>query len=65
MSQQWTGKIVALMHTNRITQKELAKEMGISQVWMSQIMNGHVNPPGTRQRVENAVNAILERRNEA
>ncbi len=62
MPEAWTGVVVKKMHLNNISMKELAEETGCSYTWMSQVLNSHVNPPGTRQRVMGALNRLIERK---
>lgn len=63
MSKEWTGRIVGLLHTHRITQTLLAKEMGITAQYVSMVLNGKKSPKGIEERMESAIQAIVDRRN--
>ena len=62
MPAKWTGEVVAMLHCNRITKKELAKEIGWHEKYLSQILNGHSNPPSAEQKIKDALERIIERR---
>lgn len=63
MSKAWTGRIVGLLHTHRITQAELAAELGITAQYVSMVLNGKKTSKGIDERMEAAIQAIVERRN--
>ena len=50
------------MHNNRITYAELGAEMGIGKAYVCQILNGVKKPKDIQKRMENALDAIIERR---
>lgn len=58
----WTGQLVGKMHINGIRGQDVAREAGISHSYFSQILNGKRNPDGMRERMEAAVERILEKR---
>lgn len=63
----WTGKIVGELHVKKITQKQLAEEMGIHPAYVSQLLNGtgvckEKVPADMPERMENAIKAIVEKR---
>lgn len=62
MSKEWTGHIVGLLHTHRITQSELAAELGLTAQYISMVLNGKKSSKGIQERMENAIQAIVERR---
>ena len=63
MSEQWTGQIVGLLHTHRITQAELAAELGLTAQYISMVLNGKKSSKGINERMEAAIQAIVDRRN--
>ena len=65
MRPRWTGTIVRVMHVEEITQREIAAEMGISETYLSMLLNGARTTPGSKERVTQAVNNIRQRRKEA
>lgn len=63
MSTEWTGKIVGLLHTHRITQAALASELGLTPQYVSMVLNGKKSSKGIQGRMEGAIQAIVDRRN--
>ena len=61
MANEWTGRIVGLLHTHRITQAGLAAEMGVTAQYVSMVLNGKKSPKGIEERMEAAICAITER----
>ena len=62
MSHQWTGQVVGLLHMHRITQAELAAELGITAQYVSMVLNGKKSSKGIQERMEAAIQAIIQRR---
>ena len=62
MKDQWTGRLVGIMHNEEITRHELANELGVKKSYISMILNCDRKPPNAQQRLEAAVDAIIERR---
>lgn len=62
MPPEWTGRVIGRMHNNDITYYNVASELGISTAYLSQILNGYRTPRGAQERVERAVQAIIDRR---
>ena len=60
MAEEWTGHIVGLLHTHRITQAELAAELGVTAQYVSMVLNGKKNPKGIYERMISAIQAINE-----
>ena len=65
MATEWTGRIVGLLHTHRITQAELARELGLTAQYVSMVLNGKKSSKGIQERMEGAIQAIIDRRNGA
>ncbi len=63
MPKEWTGNLVGLMHNNGISFSELAGELGVTNRYVSAILNSHKEPAGAEERLRNAVNRIIERKN--
>ena len=59
---EWSGRIVGLLHTHRITQAELAAELGLTAQYVSMVLNGKKSSKGIDERMEAAIQAINERR---
>ena len=63
MPAQWTGRIVGELHNHRIFSKDLAKELGWHEKYLSQVMNAE-NPPKTaEEKVTAALNRLIEKKN--
>ena len=62
MPKEWTGELVGLMHDARITGLQLAKHMGLTNRYVSMILNKKRNPPGAEQRFKQALTEIIAER---
>lgn len=62
MPEKWTGRLVGRMHNERITVEDLSKEIGFTKPYVSMILNSKRKPAGIRERMESAVDRIVERR---
>lgn len=62
MPAQWTGRIVGELHNNRITLKELAKEVGWHDKYLSQVINSENPPKGAEQKLTEAMNRLIEKK---
>ena len=62
MEEAWTGRIVGLLHTHRIKQAELARELGVTAQYVSMVLNGKKSSKGIDERMEAAIQSINERR---
>lgn len=49
------------MHNNRIGFAQLAEELGVTNRYVSMVLNGHRDPPGAEERFNAAVRRIIER----
>lgn len=64
MVEKWTGRLVGRMHNERVTNDELAAEMGVTKSYVSMILHGTRKPAGIKERMEAAFNAVLQKREE-
>lgn len=62
MPEAWTGRLVGRMHLAGIKQVDLARELGYSKVYISQILNGKANPPRAEERLEEAFQKLMEKK---
>ncbi len=60
LPKDWTGNLVGLMHTHRITQQQLAVKLGVTDRYVSMILNGHRNPCGVKERFECALQEMID-----
>lgn len=58
----WTAHAVGLMHLNKITQIDLANHMGVTNDYISMILNCKKEPKDAESRIMAAINAIMEER---
>ena len=63
MPKKWTGNLVGLMHDERISFNELAAELGVTNRYVSMVLNGHREPEGAEGKFTAALNRIIERKN--
>lgn len=61
MPEKWTGRLIGEMHNNCITYEQLANEIGVNKAYISMILNGRRKPSGIQERLERAVQRIIER----
>ena len=64
MPAQWTGRIVGELHNNKLTLKELAKEVNWNDKSLSQVINSETPPKGAEQKLTEAMNRLIEKRTE-
>lgn len=62
MPEKWTGDLIGKMHNNRVTYDDVAAELGVTKCYVSMILNGRRKPPNIQQRMEEALNAIIGRK---
>ncbi len=65
MPEKWTGRLIGKMHNERITYDDLAAELGVTKPYISMILNGKRNPDGIRRRMEEAVDRLVQMKQEA
>ena len=59
MPKEWTGHLVGLMHIHKINNKMLADSIGVTESYISMILNGHRDPPDAEHRFTEAVNKLI------
>lgn len=60
MPEAWTGELIGKMHNHGITYNDLGAKLGITNQYISLILNGFRNPPGMREKMEKAVDDLLK-----
>jgi hypothetical protein len=60
---EWSAQLVGRMHVERITAAELSEELGCSTGYLSMILNGRRTPKDAKERLNKALDNILESRN--
>lgn len=61
MPKKWTGDLVGLMHVYRISVQMLASELGVTDRYVSMVLNGHREPAGAEERFTAAVNRLIDK----
>ena len=64
MPAQWTGRIVGELHNNKLTLKELAKEVNWNDKYLSQVINAENPPKGAEQKLSDALDRLIEKQKE-
>lgn len=62
MPEKWTGELVKQMHMNRVTATELSVQAGYAKGYVSMILNGSRHPKGAKEKLETALNEIVQSR---
>ena len=62
MAEQWTAEIVAKLHLQGITRRELADELGVTAQYVTMVLNGKKSSAGMEERMTKAISDIVERR---
>ena len=57
---KWTGEVVGTMHIYRISFKKLAERMGVTNRYLSAILNCKKRPKGCEGRVRQALNELIQ-----
>lgn len=65
MLAQWIGDFVGRMHRHRVTITQISQEMGVTREYLSMILNGHRETPGIDKRMNDALDRIIEKKNNA
>lgn len=60
----WTGRLIGKMHCNRISITEVAQYLGWHKAYVGMILNSQRNPRDGREKLEAAVDALIEKRKE-
>ncbi len=64
MPEKWTGRLIGTMHNTGVTRRELAAELGVSESYISLILNGKRKPDGIRNKMEQTVRRLaVEKKN--
>lgn len=61
--EKWIADVVGKMHINKISNKDVAKEMGVTPEYISMLLNGKKTTKTAKQDITTAINSILANRN--
>lgn len=64
MLAQWTGDVVGIMHTHKITAKQLAERLSWNDKYLSSVLNGKREPKDAEAKVRAALDELIAERNE-
>lgn len=65
MPKEWTGDLVGLMHNHKISFAQLAERLGVTNRYVSMVMNGHREPVGAEERFREAVHGLIAEKEHA
>ncbi len=60
MPKAWTGKVVGILHTQDISQGELADKMGVTEAYLSMILKSKREPPNIQKKVFEALDSLVK-----
>lgn len=60
--EEWTGELAKKMHMNKVKNADLAKELGVTEAYVSMLMNSKRETKNAQERLENAFEAIISKR---
>jgi transcriptional regulator with XRE-family HTH domain len=63
MLAQWIGDFVGRMHRHRVKITQIAQEMGVTREYLSMILNGHREPLGIAERMNEALDNVIKKAN--
>ena len=64
MPAQWTSRIIAVMHMQSISKKELAHKLGYTPEWVGKVLNGKRTPEGAEARFRAALDELIQEKKE-
>lgn len=64
MLEKWLGEVVGEMHIQNISQKQIASHMGVTEEYLSMVLNGHRKPAGIEVRIRKAICEIAHENSE-
>lgn len=59
MPAQWTAEIIGRMHLNGVTAKRLAEKVGWNPKYLSTVLNGHKEPKGAEEKLNQALDSLV------
>ena len=62
MPENWTAQIIANLHLNRISKKQLAEQLGYTPEYVSMVLNGHRNPNGAESEFSKALDKLIKQK---
>lgn len=59
---KWKAELLVKMRMNKITQRALAKHLGLTEEYISMVFNGFKTPKNAEERITCAINEIIAER---
>lgn len=59
LTKEWTGDLVGLMHNHKITFAQLARKLGVTNRYVSMVINGHRDPACAKERFLAAAKELI------
>ena len=57
--EKWIATAVGKMHIHKIQQREVARNLGVTEEYLSMIMNGKKSPKNAEERILAAIDEII------
>lgn len=65
MPADWTARLIAKLHMNRISKKRLAEQLGYTPEYVSMVLNGHRSPNGAENEFSKALDELVQQKSKA
>lgn len=62
--EQWIADAVGRMHIHKITQTDIANNLGVTREYVSMILRGVKTPKRAKERINRAINEIIAEKSE-
>lgn len=62
MPANWTARLIAKLHLNRVSKKQLAEQLGYTPEYVSMVLNGHRNPNGAEVEFSKALDELIQQK---
>ena len=60
----WTGKLVGKMHVNKVTNRDLANELGVTEQYVCMLLSSRSKSEKGRKKLEDAFETVMQKRKE-
>lgn len=57
---QWIATAVGKMHINKLQQREVAARVGVTEEYLSMILNGKRSPKNAENRIMTAIDDLIK-----
>ena len=58
--EQWIASAVGKMHVNKVQQREVAARLGVTEEYLSMILNGKRSPKNAENRIMTAIDDLIK-----